>query len=148
MSNLANLDVKSDQIRDKLNKVFLAQTLETVDFLYLHYASAKKDTDFWQDFSTRNKASDRAQYLLDVAKDKVLTRNFDFYESALFESIAANWILIGNGFIDKDALLRLGKPYVSQDKRREYFELLKKDNALIEQFVNHKDFLMRLNANI
>jgi len=146
MSNVANLEVRSDQIRDKLNTVFLAQTLETVDFLYLHYASARKDTEFWKDFSTRNKASHRVQYLLDVAKEKVLTRNFDFYESALFESIAVNWILIGNGLIDKQTLLRLGEPYLTPSKRQEYANLIAKDNALIAKFMNHKEFLTALTA--
>ena len=148
MSNVCNLDVKSDEIRDKLNTVFLAQTAETVDFLYLHYASARKDTEFWKEFSIKNRPSAKVQYLLDSAQEKVLTRNFDFYENSLFESIGVNWILIGNGLIDKRTLLRLGAPYLTSSKREEYMNLLAKDNAVIAKFMNHKEFLAALGSNI
>jgi tryptophan halogenase len=147
MSNVANLDIRNDLVKDKLNKVFLAQTIETVDFLYLHYASARKDTEFWKEFADKNKPSEKAQYLLAVSKEKVLTRNFDFYESALFESVAANWILIGNGWIDKSTLLRIGAPYLTESKRQEYLNLLARDNSLIAKFINHRELLTALANN-
>jgi hypothetical protein len=147
MSNVANLDIRNDLVKDKLNKVFLAQTIETVDFLYLHYASARKDTEFWKEFADKNKPSEKAQYLLEVSKEKVLTRNFDFYESALFESVAANWILIGNGWIDKSTLLRIGAPYLTESKRQEYLNLLARDNSLIAKFINHRELLTALANN-
>ena len=147
LSNVDNCNIRNPKVQDYFNQVFSWQMNESVDFIYLHYAGLKTDTEFWRDFTLNNRKSDKVQYILDVMKEKVLTRTFDFYECSIFESTATNWILIGNGVLDKETLIRLGAPYLTDKRRKEYLKLLEQDNALLEKFMNHKQFLTILNSN-
>ena len=67
-----NLNMQETVLHNSYNKEMANMWDDIRDFIVLHYISERKDTEFWKDFSTRNKASQRVQYLLDVAKDKVL----------------------------------------------------------------------------
>jgi hypothetical protein len=72
------------------------------DFLSIHYASNRSDSEFWRDISKEGRRTERAKNILDIATYRVLNDG-DFFKSTGFEgSVLHNWVLAGLGKITKE----------------------------------------------
>jgi hypothetical protein len=141
MVSKSNLDTRNESVKDRFNALFRKETQEVVDFLYLHYVTDRQDTDFWKNFTRKNKMPDKVAYLLGVLQDRAVTWSFDFTEHTFFESEPYNHILIGIGLLDKDTLREVGLPYVTEQRLDEYRDLLRRQEEIIPRFMKHREFI-------
>jgi tryptophan halogenase len=76
------------------------------DFLSVHYASKRTDSDFWKWVSSRETLSDGAKEVLEMQRSKLLsTGDFNQYFGYAGPALY-NWVLHGLGFIDKNTAKR------------------------------------------
>ena len=69
------------------------------DFLSIHYATQRTDTEFWRMASNTNMRTENALNILEVAKTRLLNDG-DFYKHSGFEgSVLHNWVLAGLGHL-------------------------------------------------
>lgn len=81
------------------------------DFLSIHYASSRTDSEFWRDISKNEKRTDKAQDILDIASYRALS-DLDFFKSTGFEgSVLHNWVLAGLGKLTKETAIKELKLY-------------------------------------
>ena len=146
MVSKSNLDNKNESVKDRFNALFRKETQEVVDFLYLHYVTDRQDTDFWKNFTKKNKMPAKVAYILGVLQDRAVTWSFDFAEHTFFESEPHNYILIGIGLLDKETLRKVGLPYVTEQRLIEYRDLLRKQEETIPRFMNHRKFIEVIKA--
>jgi tryptophan halogenase len=71
------------------------------DFLNIHYASERKDSNFWKWISTGETLTDNSKNILEIQKSKLLQNSdFDQYYGYAGASLY-NWVLSGLGKISK-----------------------------------------------
>jgi tryptophan halogenase len=76
------------------------------DFLSIHYASNRLDSEFWRDISKEGRRTEKAKNILDIATYRVLNDG-DFFKSTGFEgSVLHNWVLAGLGKITKETAIK------------------------------------------
>lgn len=141
MISKTNLETKNESVKERFNALFLKETQEVVDFLYLHYLTNREDTDFWKEFKEKNKTPNKTKYVLSVLPDRAVTWDFDFRDHSFFESEPYNYILIGTGLLDKDTLRKQGAPYLTNQRFVEYHDLLLKQKEIIPRFMKHREFI-------
>jgi tryptophan halogenase len=141
MTNEQNLYTKNNSIKQKFNDIYLNETEEIVDFLYLHYTTNKNNTEFWKNFTTNNKMSQRILYVLEVFKDKVLVDNFDLLKNKVFASKNYHYILIGNKLLDNDTMKKNANFILNDVKKQNYKEILNNQNAAIPMLLTHNNFI-------
>jgi hypothetical protein len=141
MTDKQNLYTKNNSIKQKFNDIYLNETEEIVDFLYLHYTTNKNNTEFWKNFTTNNKMSQRILYVLEVFKDKVLVDNFDLLRNKVFSSKNYHYILIGNKLLDSDTMKKNAKFILNDIKKQDYKNILNNQDATIPILLTHNDFI-------
>lgn len=76
------------------------------DFLSVHYASSRTDSEFWRDISKYDRRTDKAKNILDIASYRALS-DMDFFKSTGFEgSVLHNWVLAGLGKLTKETAIK------------------------------------------
>ena len=79
---------------------------EFKDFLSVHYASKRTDSEFWKWVSSGATLSDGAKEVLEMQKSKLLsTSDFNQYFGYAGPALY-NWVLHGLGYIDKSTAKR------------------------------------------
>jgi len=141
MSDKQNLITKNNFVKKRFNDIYLKETKEIVNFLYLHYITNKENNNFWKNFSKNNKMPEEVKYVLNVCQDKVLFSNFDFDTNKIFFSYSYNYILIGNHIINIDTLKKNAHLLLDDAKKENYKNILKEQNLLIPKLLKHKEFI-------
>jgi len=141
MSNKQNLYTKNNFVKQKFNDIYLNETEEIVDFLYLHYITNKNNTTFWKNFTKNNKMSEKMSYVLEVFKDKVLIDNFDLLKNKIFGSTNYHYILIGNKLLDRDTMKKNANFILNDTKKQNYENILKNQDIEIPTLLTHNDFI-------
>lgn len=81
------------------------------DFLSVHYASNRADSEFWIDISKEDRRTDKAKNILDIASYRALNDG-DFFKSTGSEgSVLHNWVLAGLGKLSKETAVKELKFY-------------------------------------
>jgi tryptophan halogenase len=141
MSDKQNLITKNNFVKKRFNDIYLKETKEIVNFLYLHYITNKENNNFWKNFSKNNKMPEEVKYVLNACQDKVLFSNFDFDTNKIFFSYSYNYILIGNNIINIDTLKKNAHLLLNDAKKENYKNILKEQNLLIPKLLKHKEFI-------
>jgi tryptophan halogenase len=141
MSDKQNLITKNNFVKKRFNSMYLEDTQEIVNFLYLHYVTNKTNTVFWKNFIKNNTMPEEIEYVLNTYKDKVLTYSFDFYKNKIFSSYSYHYVLIGNKILNKNILKKNAKLLLDNIKKENYKSILSKQNVLIPKLLEHKDFI-------
>jgi hypothetical protein len=72
------------------------------DFINIHYASEREDSEFWRFLKTGETLTERSKELLSIQKSRFLRRaDFEEYEGYAGAPLY-NWIMAGLGIIDKN----------------------------------------------
>ena len=121
--------------------LYLNETQEIVDFLYLHYVTNKKNTIFWKNFIKNNKTPEKIMYILNVCKDKVLNSKFDLLNNPIFVLPSYNYILIGNKIINNEIMKKNSKFILDDIKINDYENIIKNQKIIIPKFLTHNDFI-------
>jgi len=141
MSNKQNLYTKNNFIKEKFNNFYLNETQEIVDFLYLHYVTNKNNTQFWKDFTTKNKIPKKIEYILNVCNDKPLTKSFDLFDNTIFSSSSYFYILIGNELINKNNIKKISEEILDSVKKQDYLSILNAQKIIIPNLLTHNEFI-------
>jgi tryptophan halogenase len=141
MSDKQNLYTKNNFIKKQFNSIYLKETQEIVEFLYLHYVTNKKNTKFWQDFTKNNTMPEHIFYILNVCKEKVLNNIHDFNKNTPFDIFSFYHVLIGNKIIDKKDMQRNSKFLLDDDKKEDYENILNEQKIIMPQFLTHNEFI-------
>jgi tryptophan halogenase len=140
MSNPTNITTKNTNTINKFNKIFIDETQEVVDFIYLHYITKKENTNFWKDFTKNNKVPEFVQYVLDIVEERPLYNSFDFLEKKFFQSYAYSYVLLGNEVVGS-SILNKHKSFLVTDKTPEYLSIISKQNSTVSHCATHKSFI-------
>lgn len=116
-----------------------------VDFINLHYASSRTDSDFWIDMSSDERRTPVAKSILDMVKNRV-PNDADFIPFNGYAGASLhNWILAGLGHIDKELAQKELEFYDQVDFAKEEFEnhiKFQEENKNI--FINNTDLINRI----
>ena len=141
MSDKENLYTKNNFVKQKFNDIYLKDTEDIVDFLYLHYVTNKNNTTFWKNFTKNNKMPKTTSYVLQVCKDKVLFNNFDFVGKNIFSSPNYHYILIGNKIIDNSIMKKNANFILNDTKKQNYEDILNNQNIIIPKLLTHNKLI-------
>ena len=140
-SSYNNIQTKNEKIKEKFNKRFCLDTEEIVNFLYLHYVTDKKNTNFWQDFTKNNKMPEFVDYILSVIKERPIDINHDFFDKMfMFSGTSYYYILIGNNLLTKE-VLKEHALFLKNDKMDQYFGIINNQNLILDNLIDHNRFL-------
>jgi tryptophan halogenase len=141
MSDKQNLYTKNNFVKQKFNDIYLKDTEDIVDFLYLHYVTNKNNTTFWKNFTKNNKMPKTISYVLQVCKDKVLFDSFDFVGKNIFSSPNYHYILIGNKIIDNSIMKKNANFILNDIKKQNYEDILNNQNIIIPKLLTHNKLI-------
>jgi tryptophan halogenase len=142
LSTPSNVTCISDSLKKNFNSLYLEETEEVVEFIYLHYVTTKKSTIFWADFIKNNKTPEFILYILDVIKNRPLLEE-DFKGRLFFTTYSYVHVLIGNGLLSKEMLVKHLNS-VRDDKRSIYYDIVKKQNLEVPLFPSHIEFIEKI----
>ena len=144
MSDKQNLTTKNSLVKKRFNDMYLEETQEIVNFLYLHYVTNKTNTSFWKNFTKNNEMPEEIEYVLNVCKDKALFTDFDFYKNKSFSAYSYHYVLIGNKIINNAVLKKNANIILDNIKKENYQNILKEQDFLIPKLLTHNDFIDRI----
>lgn len=113
------------------------------DFVSIHYASGRTDTEFWRDVSKPEKRTERALRILELSKHKTILNDelgvmLGFAGSGIY-----NWVLAGLGNISKEMASKELKQYNQEEQGKkdyeyhiEHMDLISKDFMDNTEFIN------------
>lgn len=137
------LEIKDQRYRDDFNKYFKKVNDEVVDFIYFHYMSDKKNTDFWKYF-TYDRAPENIKKVLDsweyrIPKSSELSSNIWYPMS---------WILVADGTAKLNR--KMIKEYCQNSFIQKVYSSQYKDfknyqNMQLEKYLHHNDLLGAIN---
>jgi tryptophan halogenase len=142
LSNKQNVYSKNEKNKEYFNKTCLKDTQEIVDFLYFHYVTNKKNTNFWSQFLINNNVPEFIQYILEIIQERPLNE-FDFQEKNIFNLISYNYVLFGNNLINKKTMNDYYKNFI-KDKNFEYYNILTNQENIDKIFVSHNSFIKKI----
>jgi tryptophan halogenase len=140
MSDKQNLQTKNNFIKKRFNEIYLKETQQIVDFLYLHYTTNKDNTMFWKNFNKNNKMPEEISYILNICKDINLNNNFKIFDG-VFPVGSYNYILIGNKIINNEIIKERSVFVLDDIKIQNYENILNNQKILIPKLLTHNDFI-------
>ena len=142
MSEKENFVTKNNLIKQKFNKMFINETEEIVNFLYLHYITNKNNSIFWKNFTKNNKMPKFCKYIVKVCNDKPLTHSFDFDEQKIFGILSYYYILLGNKIIKKNKMLAQTNNFYDLNKKiKEYNIIVNNQLTTTLSCIKHAKFI-------
>jgi tryptophan halogenase len=128
----------SDDLREKFNKYILYINTIISDFIYFHYMTLRKDTEFWQKFSYEN-APEKIKEKINIWKDRLPN---DLDNQDVWQSVS--WLAVGSGLnlINKSiAATYIDNLAEYKDSIELYNQFLFLRDNMIELCIDHKEFL-------
>lgn len=142
-SSYGDIKNKDEFTKLRINEIYLKETQEIVDFLYLHYITDKDNTSFWKNFKTNNLCPEFIEYVLEKIKYTPL-QGLDFLGKYMIFSNPNYWyILTGNNIVDHEKI----KMYYNQikiDKTANYFNILQNQRNYINNLCSHDYFIKKM----
>jgi tryptophan halogenase len=127
------------------NKTFGMLYDSLVDFISLHYASSRTDSEFWKNISHIDKRTDGAKNLLLTLKDRI-PNDADFIPFNGYAGASLhNWILGGLGYIDKERAIKELEFFDQvQFAKEEFEEHIRFQEKMKPIFINNNDLIRKL----
>ena len=141
MSNKQNIVIKNELIKKRFNEIYLKQTQEVVDFLYLHYITNKKNTSFWKNFVKNNEIPKNIKYILNICNDKPLNNEIDLYNNTIFNLSSYYYVLLGNKILKIKKIKEQSVFLLNNEKINNYKNILKEQKILIPKLLTHNNFI-------
>jgi tryptophan halogenase len=147
MSDKQNLYTKNNFIKKRFNDIYLDETQQVVNFLYLHYMTNKTNTNFWKNFIKNNKMPEKIFHIVNICKDKVLVKDVDLLSDTVFGSSSYYYVLIGNKIINKKDMQKQSAFVLDNNKKQNYENILNEQKIIIPKFLTHKNFIDIIKKN-
>jgi tryptophan halogenase len=141
MSDKQNISTKNKLIKKRFNDLYLKETEEIVDFLYLHYVTNKKNTVFWENFIKNNKIPKRISHILEVCTEKVLYKDVDLFDTKIFDVSNYYYVLVGNKIIDNVSMGNIAKFILNDTTKQNYENILNEQEKIIPRLLTHNYFI-------
>lgn len=117
------------------------------DFLSVHYASSREDSEFWRDISKPERRTDKANDIISIASYRALNDG-DFFKSTGFEgSVLHNWILAGLGKLSKSTAIKELQFYGQTSYGKEFHEKFLNDMGEFKKSTIENTHLINLLRN-
>ncbi len=119
----SSLELDNQEIRGIYNKLLADLNDEVVSFLYLHYITKRKDSEFWKTYTTRTEVPEKLQKLLTIWEARP-PKNSDLSVFGKGDSFDLySWYLVGAGVqLFNNALLERENKTLNLDKKLESFK--------------------------
>ena len=137
-NNADHIIGSSDDLREKFNKNILNLNTIISNFIYFHYMTLRKDTEFWQKFSYEN-APEKIKEKINTWKDRLPN---DLDNQDVWQSVS--WLAVGSGLnlINKSiAATYIDNLAEYKDSIELYNQFLFLRDNMIELCIDHKEFL-------
>jgi tryptophan halogenase len=125
-------------IRDEFNKDVLSMNNDMSEFIYFHYMSQRKDTDFWKKF-TYEKAPESLKQRLNLWKQRFPTKN----DGGPYWA-SDSWLIVGLGI---DVISKhVARRYIDNSKKyndffNKYYHYIARQNSKRDDCMDHRQFL-------
>ena len=142
-SNPENLYSRNPKVAENFNNFFSEMNEDICNFIYYHYMTSRKDTQFWERFTKKN-APKGLQKILDIIEIKLPTKD-DFSKS--FWPLTS-WIKVGIGHnnetLKSNASFALEKSSISKQILNNHKEIKVNQNTIVSALSSHRDFMQDL----
>ena len=136
-----SINIKNQKTIDRFNKKYLLETECVVNFLYLHYITDKKETDFWKNFLKNTETPEQINYILSIIKERPIQDEIDFtIPRKMFPVASYYYIMVGNNLLDKNLLNSYTK-FMKNNKEIDYLKILKEQDYIIPNLISHNQLL-------
>ena len=118
------------------------------DFISIHYASERTDTEFWRDISKPERRTERALLVLESSKHKtVLNDELNVMMGFAGDGIY-NWVLAGLGYISKEMASKELKQYNQEEQGKKDYEYhIEHMDLISKDFMDNTEFIELLRAS-
>lgn len=135
----------NEQFKDSFNSKIERDQIEIASFIYLHYLTDRKDSEFWADFSKRHMPPDSIKHTLQRIYYGLLgpQDSSEGFDTASYLTVAR-----GNGILKKQNIDNIYSTLLKEKSLEPYLHnLINQIPKYSERFIFHKDFLKHLGAN-
>jgi tryptophan halogenase len=143
-SERSNVTSRNEKNIEKINNIYLKQTQEVVDFIYLHYMTKKQNNDFWSNFTLNNKVPEFIEYIFEVSKERVLSNEIDFNDKSMFFSSNYLYVIDGNGLFTQETKNK----YINEIDNKDLYKIqriIENEFTVADLCISHSSFLNSLN---
>jgi flavin-dependent dehydrogenase len=116
-----------------------------VDFISIHYASKRTDSEFWVDMSRPERRTPKALDLINMTTNRV-PNDADFIPFNGYAGASLhNWILAGLGFIDKELATKELEFYAQTEFAKEEYEAhIQIMKSMDQTYIDNTEFINML----
>jgi tryptophan halogenase len=141
-SDKNNIETNDIFTKNRFNAIYVKESEEILDYIYLHYVTDKENTKFWKNFTKHNKVPEFVQYVFDTIKRRPLSLSLDFYEQGRTTFMLDDYlyVLFGHKLITKD-LCEKYLSTVTWSKLEDYSTIKNNQDIIVNMCVDHKEFL-------
>lgn len=140
MCNRHNVKNKNKKIISDFNQKIVDDSNEIMNFIYMHYVTNKKNTDFWSNFTKNNKMPDFVKKIMKEIKYQIPS----FYDTRYLRTFGySNYltIIFGNNLVDTKVL----KQYQCFQNKKEYMDKRISEIEMIQYvLMDHKEFISKI----
>jgi len=140
LDNLDTFLVRNQETIDEFNKKFVSANSQVMNFIYLHYMSGRKDTDFWKPYQEVERAPEDIQSLLSTWSYRIPEYKDFRGQMFPFES----WISVaeGVGRLNTEVYKRTYENNRIFDLVGDSYEVFKNNQKdVASRCADHKEFL-------
>lgn len=133
----------NQDVRDEFNNSFKDFNEKVLMFLYFHYMSKRKDTEFWKHFTFEN-----APLMLKNILNKWKKRTPTYYDGHESSWLLMSWVSIGDGIgmLDREMFKEIiNKSYVQKQLFAEYQKLKDHQENELKKCLHHNELIRILN---
>jgi tryptophan halogenase len=124
-------------IKKSFNKACVYRNDQVVEFLHFHYLSERNDSDFWREFKYNHPMTEFQEEMMAQLNHSVLS------PSTLDKMWGPSWLMVGLGINQLKHNFR--EKYLQDADLFKLFrkkeELVKRQQAMLESCLSHKDFI-------
>ena len=118
------------------------------DFISVHYASERTDSEFWRDISKPERRTEQALRILESSKHKAILED-ELGRMMGYAGVPIyNWILAGLGYISKETAMKELKQYGQEESAKKDFEAhIEYLDSVSQHFMDNTEFIELLRAS-
>ena len=118
------------------------------DFISIHYASERTDTEFWRDISKPERRTERALLVLESSKHKTVLNDELNVMMGFAGNGIYNWVLAGLGYISKEMASKELKQYNQEEQGKKDYEYhIEHMDLISKDFMDNTEFIELLRAS-
>ena len=135
-----DLDYKNYERIGSYNMIIASITNNIMEFIYYHYMTERKDTEFWKFYTKQENISNYLEKIMNSLHNDIHIKSFN---DSIFS--LQNWVMIGHGLglITNNKFIEKYKNGGAIEDLESFYknEIVKKSNDLFQQIVSESEYL-------